>query len=433
MRVLLLTPYISIPGDKRFTRKITDFGLNVFELAKNIVTKGGEVSFLMNQFTPGGMVDGVEIIGCSTQAAARHSNEQLTQGILQMIMNSQMKKHRIFNVYLSLLCEGYIEKSIHHLRPDVIHVHSLSLTGFALLAAALSSGLPTVISIHSLTDYVDSSSFEARFEQGAIETLNELGFTVSVDSDGMHSYILRKSRIMHPDKLLVIPPGIHYVPMGNPSLKTALRNIHRLPQNRFIIADIGSPHAVKQRSALLEGFLQLDADLQRNAHLLIPAEGWERARLSTLIRLNRAQENISLYSPTGHSHLTDIYSLADLSVYYGDNFDSGIPIIRSWGVGLPVLASADQETVTSLYHPQCMELLFDTTPQAFAEGLNRAVTRPWDNRAIHNHARAFSWDKVILQYQQLYGRANSVMLKPEELLARIFMKMPPAKNAAKIV
>lgn len=432
MHILLLTPYISVPGDKRFTRKNTEFGRCVFDIARQIALRGGDVSLLLNQFNPGGLLEGVEVIGCNTQAAAQYARGGFTQSILQMALNSGLKKHRIFDIYLSLLCEGYMEKTIHRLAPDVVHVHGLTLTTFALLAAAVSSSFPTVLTLHQLNSASPSpSSFETLFEQSAIETLNELGFTLSVVSAGIKSYILRHFRILHEDKLFVIPPGINNPCLGSVSTKAILRNTYNIQPSRLVLVDLSPPHACKQRYALLEGLLRLDPAFRKNILLLIPGEGLERQRLSAFIRLKGLQDNICLVNPADPGQTADFLALADLTIYYGDHLDSGFSIIRSWGAGLPVLSTADQETVKSLYHPQCMEMIFEAAPQFFAEGIERAISRPWHTEAICNQAAAFFWDRVTPQYQQLYGYARPVSFKPEDLLARIFMKMQLSKLSQK--
>jgi len=304
-----------------------------------------------------------------------------------------------------ILLQGYIERVIRRLDPDIIHIHGLSLP---FLAASLRTDCPIIVTLHGLNSLepgIRISAAERNVEGLLIEATNRVGIHMSVTSSGVKRKILREFRVVSPDRIHVITHGVDLERFRGGLQKDRLRLKYGIPKDAKVILNVSSLIPLKNQASILEALRYLSAI--DNALCVLVGDGPERARLEEFAKSHRLQDSVRMVGHQEGQALVDFYRLADVFVLASTTEGFGRPLLEAMASGLPVVTFKDLEAVQDLYHPECFQLASTRDPYDLADAIKKALVRRWNRELIQTHAVTFSWDRIIQQYMELYDVAIS--------------------------
>jgi glycosyltransferase involved in cell wall biosynthesis len=402
-KVLVLSPYIT---NSYFIRNRTGFGMVVWEISKRLSQYYCDVYLFSYQTTKNIVIDKVNVLSYEPIKVIKEVNFIKFFSNLNWLFKSKIpinKKIRILRYFLS---EGYIRKIIHQLNPDIIHIHGLSLGTLPFINATIASNIPFILTLHGL-NFFDSnipiSKYERDFEKKMIETLNSKGITITVISTGIKDKILGHFNIVNPEKIVVIPNGIDYNKFQLSTSKEILREKYGIPEDKKVLINVGSLCPLKNQSFLIDAILQLPEYIREKIICFIIGEGVERKRLESLIKENNLEKNVILTGYLDNEKVGEYYTMSDLTVITSTSEGFGMPFLESFACGVPVLTFKDLDAVKDLYNERCMMLVTERDVETLAKGIIKALNSSWDSSFIKEWAKRFSWDKIIIQYLEVYN------------------------------
>lgn len=118
--------------------------------------------------------------------------------------------------------------------------------------------------------------------------------------------------------------------------------------------------------------------------LKIVGGGPERDRLERL-----AQGHVEFLGRLSDLQVREMYRRAGVALLPGEE-DFGIVPLEAQACGRPVVALARGGALETVRPGETGILVGDASPEAFADGIRRAMSQQWDARTIRQHAEGFS-------------------------------------------
>ena len=402
LRILQFAPYVT---NSYFTRNKTGFGMIVWEVSKNLAENGVNVHLFTYQFTNDAQIDGVIILSHKPLDVIKSFDRTNLFHNLNILRDSEIPMSRKIRILRYFLTEGYIKKIIYQVKPDLIHIHGISLGTLPFINAAITSNIPFVLTLHGL-NFFDSNipitSYERNLEKKTINLLNSKGITITVVSTGIKDIILNHFNIVNPEKIVVILNGIDYEKFQLTISKKILRKKYGIPEDKKVLLNVGSLCKKRNQSSLIDAILRLPENIREEVICFIIGEGPERERLEYLIKVNNLERTVILTGYMDNKKIIEYYTISDLTVITSTSEGFGMPFVESFACGVPILAFEDLDARKDLYNEKCMMLVKERDVETLAKGIIKALNSSWDSSFIKEWAKGFSWDKIIIQYLELY-------------------------------
>ena len=420
MRVLVLAPYVTVPTLRSLSRNRSGFGRCVWDICRYSAKNGLDVYLFTYAFGRQLKLEGVTIVGHGlthhlhpVYMADAFDAVRVVLGGFKDRLPAKLKLGAAF------MFRRYLEGLICRLKPDIIHLHGLTINTVPLLLAALSSGYPVVVTLHglnSLDDRVPISKAEKRIEGILIEFLNREGIYISTVSNGVRHSIVRNFNLLEPNLIKVIPNGVDVQQFQNASSRTTLRTKYGIPEDARVILNVGSLTPRKNQMEILAALTQIiPRHMNDQLLLLLVGDGPERRALEGYIEGRCLKKWVRMMGYKEGQELVDIYRLADVFVLASTSEGFGLVMLEAMAAGTPVVAYGDLDAIQDLYHPECMQLVPERGPHALAAALEKALMRSWLQEVIQAHALGFSWENIVQRYMDLYKVAMSNCSGPRKI------------------
>jgi PEP-CTERM/exosortase A-associated glycosyltransferase len=310
-----------------------------------------------------------------------------------------------------------LKEVIPHLRPDVIHAHSPSLTGIAALAAARRFGLPVVYEMR------------ASWEDGAVDHgVARAGGLRYRMSRGLETWVLRRadavtticeglrrdivSRGIPEAKVTVIPNAVDPVRFrtdGQPSPDLA----RRLGlEGARVVGFIGSFYAYEGLNLLLQA---LPGMLERlpSIRLLLVGGGYEEQALRRQAAEARIADKVVFAGRVPHEEVQDYYNLVDVFAYPRHRTrltETVTPLkpLEAMAQGRAVVASDVGGHRELIRDGETGRLFQADNPAALAEAVLGVLQDRDLTASMRAKARRFveterSWTASVRRYAGVYG------------------------------
>ncbi len=221
------------------------------------------------------------------------------------------------------------------------------------------------------------------------------------------------------EKVSVIPNGVdtekfHPVPQQEAREKLGL------PKDKRVILSVGGLIPRKGFDLLLKALRILREDgRETDLYLVIVGEGELRKELEKQVSLVNLDEHVRLAGDVPHRELYLWYSAADVFCLASSREGWPNVLLESLACGTPVVAT-EVWGVPEIIRSDHIGLLTERSEVTIAEGIFRALHRPWSAEAIIQYAREHTWDRAAVAILRLFesvlrgerGRAHTDPIMP---------------------
>jgi len=294
---------------------------------------------------------------------------------------------------------------------DCIDAHFVYPDGFAAVLLGRTLDLPVMVSARG-TDINLYPSF--RLIRPMIAwTLRNADFCVAVSS-------ALKKKITEITgagiSIHVIPNGVdptrfHTIPAEEAREKLGIG------QAGPAIVAIGSLIEQKGHQILIRAMGQIAAR-HSDVHLYILGRGPYRQTLEQLIERLDINNQVHLVGKRPNDELKFWFSIATVSCLASAREGWPNVVSESLACGTPVIATRVGGIPEIIDRPE-FGILVDRTPESFTAGLEDALSRRWDRKAISKQALARTWDIVAREVEDLLtSRIKSPALRKDEVLSQ---------------
>jgi len=145
--------------------------------------------------------------------------------------------------------------------------------------------------------------------------------------------------------------------------------------------------------------IKLLQDRKSDFRAIVIGDGEEREGVKKFIRENKIEDVIRVEG--ANLELLYYYRSADLFVLPSFHEDFGLMYVEAMACGTPVIGTigVPEEVIPS---EDCGLRVPVDDPKSLADAIEKALRKRWEKRQIVEHARSFSWDKKIVEYERIY-------------------------------
>ena len=287
-------------------------------------------------------------------------------------------------------------------RYDIVHVHwpmPMALLGWA---ARRGRAMPMVTTFYGI---------ELRWVQSRLPFLKWLvrwAARASAQAVAISSYTARELRRLVDVPIEVIPYTAE-LPPPSPMSAGARANDRSVLFVGRLIERKGVSHLIRALGAVRR---------QTPARLVVIGDGPERARLEQVTREAGMAESVEFRGRVSDEELRLAYAAADVFVLPSvldarqDTEGLGVVLLEAMNYGVPVIASDIGGITDIVQHGQTGLLVPAGDEGALGVALSRVLSDAALSRRLGEAGRkrlhdAFSWDRIVDQWEEVYARAKA--------------------------
>ncbi len=146
--------------------------------------------------------------------------------------------------------------------------------------------------------------------------------------------------------------------------------------------------------------LAIDAAARAGVALKIVGDGPDRARLERAAQSIDARRRPVFLGRLADDAIRELYRHAAVTLLPGEE-DFGIVPVEAQACGGPVVALGRGGATETVVDGETGVLVEESSPEAFADGISRAMSAGFDRRAIRRHAEQFSRERFVSEIDAL--------------------------------
>lgn len=280
---------------------------------------------------------------------------------------------------------------------DLIDAHYVYPDGLAAMLLGRKLNVPVVVSARG-TDMTLYPSIR-RIEPLIRKTLTHTSHQIAV-SQSLAEAMRRNGAAK--DKVTVIPNGIDPKVMRFVGA-TESRDILKLDPERKILISVGNLVELKGHHLLIEALGILKQKGRLNFSTYIIGRGVCRDQLQQKIGRLGLSGLVHLVGEVDNAKLKYWYSAANVS-FLGSSREGWPNVVsESLACGTPVIATNVNGIPEILTSPD-LGLIVERSADAFATGIEKAMTVDWNRQRIAEHGQLRSWGNVAEEVMEVFRR-----------------------------
>nr|WP_294572356.1 glycosyltransferase family 4 protein [uncultured Romboutsia sp.] len=423
MKVFILTPYIFIENEKNFQKNKTGFALIMNDIAESLVKNNIDTYVLtQSSITKGKYYEGLNIVKRTWIDILLSIKLKYINLAIKLSLKNGLNIRNISRAIFYSISGGYVEKCLREIKPDVIHIHSLSTGVIPFIKASLESNIPFIITVHGIIPDKSSSSatdLEKNIEKNFYKISNDNNIDVTVISTGMKERISKKYDLEKNDNINVILNGTK-ISKNIEFEKIDLRLKYNIPINNKILLCVGSICERKNQIQLIRSIALLEDNVKHNITLLLLGNDNTNGLIESEINRLQLNEIVKVCGFIDKKIINQYYNQADFNLIVSTDEGFGLSIIEGFLFGLPTLTFSDLDAVKDLYDDKCMITINDRRDESLANAIELLCSKNWDKEYIIEYSNRFSTDSMAKKYIDLY---NIVKLKNTKINQDIIDKI----------
>lgn len=408
MRILFITPYLSIDQYNEFCVNKTGFGYMVSDIANALGEK----------------VD-VDVYATDSRGEKRTygSFNILKRNLINIVSNLHhcvsiapiLKLVKMYNVDIRTvvrlvyywLSTGYMKKVITESKYDLVHIHDLSISTPIWIQTCDSCHKQYLITLHALKSFSETiriSEFGKKFERDFFEIVSKGNHNLSVLSSGMKEKIEDSVGARELSNIDIVP-NAQFVVEDNSIEYFDIREKYGLDDSARIILCVGNISKRKNQHQLIKAFELLPEYVAANTYIFFIGGFHEDGYDKTF--LTKGCKYISNYVFCGaveKKYIRLYYTQANAVALISKSEAFGLSLIEGMHYGLPCMMYCDMEAYKDIFNKNCSVGIKNHTDESVAKSLDILLSRNWDKQYIIDYSSKFSPNLMSENYITLYNK-----------------------------
>lgn len=193
MKILMLTPYVTLKGRPEFQRNQTGFGYMVMDIAR-AVARTEDVNLLASDSRGEGFdADGVHFLKRSWSNFLRNMHRCLPVSTVWALWRKyKMQRGTLLRLIYCWMISGYYCSVFKSGNYDVVHIHGCSLATELWMQVCKRCGQKFVVTLHGLNSFSDTVRLEPagkQYERDFLKRVTDGEIPITVISTGMKRLI----------------------------------------------------------------------------------------------------------------------------------------------------------------------------------------------------------------------------------------------------
>lgn len=402
MKIIHLSQYVYIENLKGYKKNKSGLGIMIYDIVSSLAkNKNNDIRLLTHSgFNSGLECDNFELVKKTKFDIIKMIDFKILTKWFKYIFRKDLYFKQKIYFFGYLLVGKYCEEIINSYKPDIIHIHGISLSTKVFIDYCLENNLKFVLTLHGLNglnDDVSASHYDKKYESDIIRTLLAKDINISVISSGIKERIEDNYLNRSASNIKVILNGVEESSLGEQHY--SIREKYGIPENSKIIITVGNVSTNKNQLQVIRAFKKLPKKMKRETYLLIIGMDEQRLITEDLIK----NENIIVCGFVKRNHLANYYFLADIHISASKDEGFGLPLIEAMIYGVPNIAFPDIDAFKDIYNSNCFEIPKSRDDDDLMEAILRGLNKNWDSKSIMTHSKKFTIDNVAHDYMELYN------------------------------
>ena len=409
MRIMRLTPYMTIDNEKFYSNNKTGFGRTCWDITKNWSNDDETFVMTLEKNLPRKIND-IKFIKISRFHLFSPSNfKQLIKGYKFYKKYAKKRKKtsgkefiQILSMIRAFLLFNAIKKAIRKVNPDIIHIHGIVPECIPFIDAARSIGIPYMINLHGVVTATNHTYiFGNNWEKDILSHLSLANDKLIFISNGIQQYINIDFKVKFSDEnTKVIINGCR----NNTSdlLESEIIDLRKklLGEGKnILLISVGAITLDKGQRRIIEAINVIDSTIKQQIHLLIIGLGDDIEYCKELVKTYNLQTNISFLGYVDNTLLMHYYRSSDLLVQATSGPGFSRMYWEAFMNGIPAIACKLQPGIYDIYDPNTMILSEDFSPKEIANTIYNALFKKWNRENIIRYSLRCDWHAKCDEYK----------------------------------
>lgn len=415
MRILMITPYVTIIGRPEFERNKTGFGYMVYDIAKAIA-----VHFSINhhQFTNNRSVDvfatdsrGIEFDVEGVHYLKRSIGLMLLNLfwclkpyiICKLLKTYPLKRGAIIRLCYYWMLTGQLYRLLSKKKYDVVHIHGCSCANELWMEVCRKHNVKFLITLHGLNSFSNSVSLDEagkKYERDFLKDVVAGQIPISVISTGIKRQIEKSFGGKECKNITVVCNSYNF--NSEPSCDINIRQKYNIPQECKVLLYVGNISKNKNQMQMVDVYMSLPKAIRNSIYIFF---------CGNLVDFPNFGEVVSSICDNGHlivcgavakKDMPEFYKQSDGVILLSISEGFGLSLIEGMHFGKPCLSFTDIDAFFDIYNTNTMVGVKDRNNEAVVEGLHKLITKEWNPETIKEYSRKFESDAMAKRYINIY-------------------------------
>ncbi len=404
MRILMITPYVTLSGHPEFERNKTGFGYMVMDIAKAI-GKLEEVEVLATDTRGNGFEqEGVKFMKRSMSAYLWGLCNCLPfRTLLGLRQNYSMSKGSFVRFVYYWLMTGYLRKLLKEGNYDIVHIHGGGFATELWMRVCKLCCQKYVVTLHGLNSFSDSVRLETagkQYERDFLKRVTEGEFPITVISTGMKRKIENAYGVDDCNNIAVVCNSFNVNEESANGI--SCKKIYNIPQKAKILLYVGNISDNKNQRQMVEAFGLMFESLQKNTWVLFCGRPSVDGSFEKYVNEKPYSSHLVLCGVVDKNTLSAYYKEADGVVLLSIAEGFGLSLIEGMHYGVPCAMFKDMDAFEDVYNANAVVAIENRKDESVADGLVQLIQTSWDKQQIKEHSKRYEAETMAIKYKRIY-------------------------------
>lgn len=407
MKILIITPYVTINDIPEFTRNQTGFGYMVYDIAKGLAaTEQVDVIATHHRFKEFRR-DGIRFVKNSLGLFCAYLFKDSSLSILLRLFKTyklnRSEKIRLFYLWFAT---GYYYHLIRKNDYDIVHIHGCTFADELWMDVCKRTHKPCLITLHGLNSFSNATFLGKsgkQYERDFLKRAGEDYYQLSVISTGIKKTIENYLGKGVMQNITVVTNSFSF-PKQQVKQFVDIRKQYSIPEDAKIILYVGNMGHNKNQSQLVDAFGLMGTAICEKTWVLFLGHSDPSYSIVPNMNASKYKDHFILCGNIDKEKISDYYQQCDGVVLLSYTEGFGLSLIEGMSYGKPCMAFSDMDAFEDIYDPSVMVPLYDRSNKTVAVGLEQLLTKIWNEAVINTRAKLFEIDVMAGNYIKLYKK-----------------------------
>lgn len=404
MKVLMITPYVTINSRSEFARNKTGFGYMVMDIAKAV-----------------GEQDKVFVLATDSRGRAfeyegtRFLERSLLKylcsiiyglpffSLIKLRKDYKMRKDTFIRLVYYGLATGYLKRIINKEKYDIVHIHGCGFATELWMQVCNKCGQKYVVTLHGFNSFSDTVNIELagkKYERDFLKRVTNGDIPITVISTGMKKLLEKTYNTGDLKNIYVVCNSFSFY---QENVNTHIRPLYHIPCNASVLLYVGNISWNKNQAQMVRVFSQLPETMRKRTYVLFCGKDTiGNGEMKRLISSCPDGNHLFLCGDVDKSMIQTYYRDADGVVLLSFTEGFGLSLVEGMHFGLPCVMPNDLDAFEDIYNECAVVPIYGREDNEVRKAIEKLLDTKWDIETIKEYSSKFDSRTMANKYREVY-------------------------------
>lgn len=404
MKVLMLTPYVTLKGHPEFMRNQTGFGYMVMDIAL-AMARTEDVELLASDSRGEDFnFEHIHFLKRSWGAFLRNIRQCLPLSFVWSLRRTyKMQSGTLLRLLYCWMISGYYNYVIKKGGYDVVHIHGCCFVTELWMEVCNRCGQKFVVTLHGLNSFSDTVKLELagkQYERDFLKRVSDGELPITVISTGMKRLIEQSYCISDCNNITVVCNSFN---LSSDTSNLLVRKKYGIPNDAKVILYVGNISQNKNQTQMVRAFDLLPEDTKGKTWVLFCGNNHaEDGVLENLIQKSDYSNHLILCGGVEKALMPAFYWAADGVALLSNAEGFGLSLIEGMYFGLPCMMFRDMDAFEDIYNADAVVPIDTRDDVVVASAMETLISNKWNKDRIVSLSKRFDSISMSEKYKRVY-------------------------------